>query len=151
MIDLEEQKRRAAEYHRKWYIANQEKQQEYSSKYNVVNKEKRAAHRRTKLQESASYQREWGSKNPDKKAAYWRKFNYNLTIDDYQKLLMLSQGRCPICFRPFDFNKKEPCVDHDHVDGTVRGLLCNRCNRHLGGLNDDLETLQRAVKYLQRT
>jgi len=41
-------------------------------------------------------------------------------------------------------------VDHDHITGEVRGLLCKRCNRALGILEDSIELLQRAIQYLQK-
>lgn len=39
-------------------------------------------------------------------------------------------------------------VDHDHISGTVRGLLCNRCNLALGGFDDDIEKVRSAHRYL---
>ena len=41
------------------------------------------------------------------------------------------------------------CLDHDHNTGEFRGWLCNRCNSALGWLDDDLDKLKRAVKYLE--
>lgn len=55
-------------------------------------------------------------------------------------------GRCDICMtKP----SAALCVDHDHVTGEVRGLLCGSCNRALGLLGDNLEGVMRAVKYLR--
>lgn len=41
-------------------------------------------------------------------------------------------------------------VDHDHQTMEVRGLLCGSCNRALGLLKDDKETLIRLATYLER-
>jgi len=40
-------------------------------------------------------------------------------------------------------------VDHCHVTGKYRGLLCNRCNTSLGFVNDDIELLEKMVNYLK--
>lgn len=42
------------------------------------------------------------------------------------------------------------CVDHDHSTGRIRGILCHQCNTAIGQLGDTLESVLRAVKYLQR-
>lgn len=39
-------------------------------------------------------------------------------------------------------------VDHDHKIGAIRGLLCDKCNRALGFLQEDEETLLKAAEYL---
>ena len=46
---------------------------------------------------------------------------------------------------------KVPHVDHDHITGKVRGLLCGSCNRALGLIKDNLETLVRLQKYLEKS
>jgi len=57
-----------------------------------------------------------------------------------------SEAECPICLRTTD----KLVLDHDHDTGEFRGWLCNDCNSAVGKLNDDVGTLERAIKYLKR-
>jgi len=58
--------------------------------------------------------------------------------------------RCALCCKPA--KRGDALVfDHDHVTNTFRGYLHNSCNRSLGVLGDDVESLLRAVNYLNRT
>jgi hypothetical protein len=62
-------------------------------------------------------------------------------------------GLCAICFKP-EVRRKEDgtlralAVDHDHVTGRIRKLLCHRCNLGLGHFDDDIMRLVSAVTYL---
>ena len=40
-------------------------------------------------------------------------------------------------------------VDHNHVTGTVRGLLCNMCNIGIGMFRDNVNFMYKAIKYLE--
>lgn len=79
------------------------------------------------------------------------RYKYKLEISDYNEILEKQNHVCALCH-------KEPIkthvhgrlvVDHDHVTGRVRGLLCHKCNQALGLFKDSIETLKRAVKYLK--
>jgi hypothetical protein len=74
---------------------------------------------------------------------------YGITIADYDRILSRQHGLCAICGeqRP---EERTLHVDHDHATGTVRGLLCFRCNNALGDLRDDHELFRRAADYLDR-
>jgi hypothetical protein len=70
---------------------------------------------------------------------------YNMTLDHYDELWRIQAGRCAICrTKPTD----ALCVDHDHLTGEIRGLLCHSCNRGIGLLGDDLSRIRSAVSYL---
>jgi hypothetical protein len=42
------------------------------------------------------------------------------------------------------------CIDHDHRNGNVRGLLCNACNAAIGFFEEDEQRFAEAVSYLRR-
>src|SRR5438105_236663 len=84
----------------------------------------------------------WGN-NPHAKD-YWYRRVYGINLEDVENLRDKQEGRCAIC-RRLD---RVLGVDHDHVTGVVRGLLCRQCNTGIGLLGDDPETLQVASQYL---
>ena len=63
---------------------------------------------------------------------------------------------CPICKQDEEQvkgkgnTKNGPWVlDHCHETETFRGWLCHKCNRALGGFDDCVEILSRAIAYLE--
>jgi hypothetical protein len=56
---------------------------------------------------------------------------YGLSLEDYANMSEIQNGRCKICNRLPAPNKRL-VVDHDHLTGVVRALLCNKCNVTLG-------------------
>lgn len=71
---------------------------------------------------------------------------YGITIDEYNSILEKQGGVCKIC-GGVD-KHKSLAVDHNHTSGEVRGLLCERCNRGIGLLQDSEVLLRRAADYL---
>jgi len=55
-------------------------------------------------------------------------------------------GKCAICGDA----QEMLVVDHDHTTGTVRGLLCHKCNQGIGLLRESKEIMQNAIAYLAR-
>lgn len=81
----------------------------------------------------------------DRKSYLKRK--YGITPEEYDRLLAEQDGRCAICRRrPRDDISFH--VDHDHVTGRVRGLLCFPCNNALGDFDDSPVVLARAADYV---
>lgn len=62
-------------------------------------------------------------------------------------MLVEQGGACKLCFGPNTAGRKL-AVDHDHVTGKVRSLLCTRCNILVGYVENTPELLERAVAYL---
>lgn len=79
-------------------------------------------------------------------AAHHLKKNYGMTPDEFAALVEAQGGSCAIC-------ETRPAVhvDHDHLTGSVRGVLCFPCNVALGHLKDDPLLFRKASDYLERT
>lgn len=76
---------------------------------------------------------------------------YGITMQQFNDLLDFQDGKCAICLKQIDDNRKRINVDHDHETDVVRGLLCSGCNTGLGHLGDNIEGIKRALYYLENT
>lgn len=80
---------------------------------------------------------------------------FGITPEQYQEMLDAQVGVCAICERPErvvdprNGRIKALAVDHDHGTGAVRGLLCQNCNKGIGNLGDNVDTLIAAAAYLE--
>ena len=79
---------------------------------------------------------------------YRIKKRFNITSDDFNKLLNEQNHQCAICKnnnpdQHFD-------IDHCHTNNKIRGLLCRSCNMGLGYFKDNPELLNKAADYLRR-
>jgi hypothetical protein len=100
----------------------------------------------------AKYKWKNDRKYREKYRAYVRKFKYGIDRVEYERMLAAQDGRCAICGQlpRGTRNEEELHVDHSHVSGRLRMLLCLNCNNGLGKFNDDIDLLRRAVEYLER-
>lgn len=78
---------------------------------------------------------------------------HNITKEIYDNLLNKYNGKCWICKE-----KDATHIDHNHLCCTgswscgkcIRGVLCSNCNTAIGLLNDDLNLLSNASKYIKK-
>lgn len=80
---------------------------------------------------------------------------YDLEPEEFDLYWQACRGRCFICDKEMKWPEERRgqsldvvAVDHDHVSGKMRGLLCNACNKGLGFFNDDIDVLRKAIRYL---
>jgi hypothetical protein len=76
---------------------------------------------------------------------------YGVSAEEYDRILAQQGGTCAICSgSKRDSRSRELPVDHDHTTGSIRGILCDPCNRTLGLFGDDPGTLRAAARYLRK-
>jgi hypothetical protein len=69
---------------------------------------------------------------------------HGLSLEDYERILSAQGGRCAICRS----ERIDLRIDHDHVGGRVRGILCNGCNTGIGMFSENIDALANAIAYL---
>jgi len=71
---------------------------------------------------------------------------YGITLEAYDAMLAAQGGVCACC------GERAPQhVDHDHVTGVVRGVVCFPCNSGIGQFDDRTDLMRNAIAYLERT
>ncbi|GAA0580691.1 hypothetical protein GCM10009546_48920 [Actinomadura livida] len=75
---------------------------------------------------------------------YLLKLRYGVTEEEVERMIAEQGGICVICLR-----SEARHVDHDHMTGLVRRILCFKCNGGLGQFEDDPERLRLAAEYLE--
>lgn len=83
--------------------------------------------------------------------ADWHRLHRHRLSKTAFKTMIIDQGNaCAIC-RKKEWGKNGPHVDHDHLAGKIRGILCNHCNAALGQIGDDPKIAQAMIDYLKNT
>lgn len=88
------------------------------------------------------------------KNSYYQRV-YGITEAEYEAMKKEQNNKCKICdSEGFTIGKnghtEKLAVDHDHVTGKIRGLLCHNCNRALGLLQDNVDVILKAAEYLKQ-
>lgn len=111
----------------------------YCSAYGTANRDRRNARLKA-----------WRISNPratsnnDKRARLKKK--YGLSIEDVAAMRAQQEGKCAICER----STQRLFVDHCHVKGHVRSLLCQTCNTFLGWYEKKADAILRFQTYVAR-
>ena len=74
------------------------------------------------------------------------KRRYGISEAEFDAIKAKQGGLCAVCQEA-----QADHVDHDHVTGKVRGILCFNCNGGLGQFKDRIDRLEQAIDYLKDT
>ena len=78
---------------------------------------------------------------------------FQISIEEYNSMFIKQGGVCAICGRVETAKHqsgtvRKLAVDHNHLTGKIRGLLCGNCNNGLGRFEDNPVRLLAACSYL---
>lgn len=100
--------------------------------------------------ESLFMRRRRDLRTPKDRAEEHLRLKYGMSPKDYEILFEVQNGKCSICLSILDrSNPFKVCIDHDHLNGKVRSLVCKRCNQVLGMVDDDIVLLKKYIAYLE--
>lgn len=75
-----------------------------------------------------------------------RRGKYRHCITDENLKIYLAENKvCNICYKV----SSKMFLDHNHKTNKIRGMLCMKCNLAIGHFNDNIELLEKAIKYLK--
>ena len=71
---------------------------------------------------------------------------YDITEIQFWEIYSKQHKLCKICCIPIE--AEDSAIDHNHITGDIRGILCKTCNRALGMFKDSPKILEKALDYL---
>lgn len=150
VAELEAARAKKRAYQHEWYLKNRAS----SAEKRKLNAERMRAYRlanpeKFKARDRERHKRRYATASGRRAVKSTKlKRGYGITIEEYESLLASQNGACAICLLPASSFTQMLCVDHDHRTNAIRGLLCHRCNRAIGLLQDNIEAMLRAVDYI---
>ncbi len=90
-------------------------------------------------------------KNSQDNKADWARFNkYGITREIYDAKRKAQNYCCQICKKHESSATYGLVVDHDHITGKVRDLLCSNCNKVVGFIEEDFDAAVKLADYLKK-
>lgn len=102
--------------------------------------------------------RQWNKNSRDRNPRYHLNAHfvksYGITLEEYEEKVKSQNNLCAICKNPetrtLNGKVKRLGVDHSHISGQTRDLLCADCNTGLAWFKEHILYLQAAIDYLKR-
>ncbi len=127
----------AEEYHKKYY-------QDHKERWKELIKQKVALDPHYHTKKTKKYR----ERHPECRKIEHLRLRYGLSKEQWNEMFLRQNGKCLICARHQNDLTKTLVVDHNHLTGKVRGLLCGICNTKLSVI-EDVIFCSKATLYLQ--
>src|SRR5579883_3187028 len=92
--------KRAEQQRRYWQVEHREEKIAYLKEYRKDDGNKQKAREASKR---------WRKENPRKFFRQWLHWNYGITVEEFDRMVVEQEGRCKLCIRALRLK-----IDHDH-------------------------------------
>lgn len=136
----------AVGYRRAYYLAHKDKALQCARAYYLKNRDKVIARLRERRRLGLTPSRHMSKE-------YNRLYNFRrhgLTETDFNSMLIKQNNQCAICSINIlgqYKSKRKAHIDHNHITGKTRGLLCHHCNADLA-IVENKKFVANAIAYL---
>lgn len=122
-----------------WKKRNPERAAEIRKRTKKKHQDKWNNHYRSKRQNDSEFR--------DKHRLQTKLSKYKIDENFYGELCDKYCDGCVICGIDLPANKLQ--IDHCHITGQIRGLICRDCNWAIGHFKDSISALENAIEYLK--
>lgn len=121
----------------------------YAAAHKAELRAKQAEYARANRDRLIEARRQRRKDNPEERTAQHYRKAYGMTLQQVDAMIASQGGRCACCGDILLPGHKTH-VDHDHVTGQVRGVLCRWCNLAEGNLKGSALRAEKLAAYLRR-
>lgn len=94
-------------------------------------------------------QKQYRFNNKDKMQKYYIKRKYGISFEQKNQMIIDQNGQCASCGDILGINPRNICLDHNHINGKIRKILCKKCNAALGFMEENVEKILKLAEYAQ--
>ena len=120
VLTEEEKKERKKESSKRYREKHKEQIKEYNRQYNQTHKV-----------DKNEWQKKWNKTEKGRKIQRFADWKRNGLIGDYEEIYLtyIETSVCDECNIILEgLSKQKKCMDHCHITGEFRNILCNSCN-----------------------
>ncbi len=125
----------------------------WSKEYRTKNRERLTEYTREYRmkdpQRHNTYMRDYYRKNPEKLKNQHCLACHGITYQKKSEMIEAQGFKCLIC--GIDLRTLpdiQTHIDHNHVTGEIRSILCHGCNTAIGLMKEDIQILNNAIQYI---
>lgn len=105
-------------------------------------------------QKQCERSKKWRLENPERNYRSVRnatlKIKYGITFDQYVEMFNKQGCQCAVCGEKESKGYGKMAVDHDHITGKIRGILCQPCNTSIGKMQENPVLIRKLAEYIEK-
>ena len=134
-------------YNQEYYIKNHNKLMAYKKLYHATHKEERKQYNIIHKEHIKIWSKKYHVLVKEKRKIQRLKRMYGMSLEEFTQLFNSQNNVCAIC-KGTEWKNKRPYVDHNHITGEIRGIICHKCNIAIGMIKEDINIAQSIIQYL---